>query len=82
MPRHLIGLGLLALSMPLLADQASPLIRDQTGTYLRLDIARILESTDLTRFCGVQTARLEYLDHLGRTHLLEYPVAGHCSSEN
>lgn len=82
MRRQLFSLSLLAVSMPLLADGQPPPIIDRTGTYLRLDIDKILESTDLTSFCGIQPAQLKYLDHAGGVHLLEYQVAGQCSNEN
>ncbi|NWE67799.1 DUF2790 domain-containing protein [Pseudomonas gingeri] len=61
---------------------AAPIIHDKTGFYVDLDVAKVISTTDLSDQCGVIPARLDYLDHQGREHVLDYQVQGHCSNEN
>ncbi|MFC3942957.1 DUF2790 domain-containing protein [Pseudomonas gingeri NCPPB 3146 = LMG 5327] len=61
---------------------AAPVIHDKTGFYVDLDVAKVISTTDLSDQCGVIPARLDYLDHQGREHVLDYQVQGHCSNEN
>ena len=51
-------------------------IRDQPGAYVNLDIAKTVASTDISNKCGVVPAKLVYLDHQGREHVLNYQVEG------
>ncbi|NWA04157.1 DUF2790 domain-containing protein [Pseudomonas gingeri] len=61
---------------------AAPVIHDKTGFYVNLDVAKVISTTDLSDQCGVIPARLDYLDHQGREHVLDYQVQGQCSNEN
>jgi len=54
----------------------SAVIHDKTGFYVHLDIDKVLSSTDISQACGVIPARLNYLDHQGREHVLDYQVQG------
>ena len=61
----------------------SAVIHDKTGFYVHLDIDKVLSSTDISQACGVIPARLNYLDHQGREHVLDYQVQGiGCASDN
>ncbi|VVM67302.1 hypothetical protein PS662_01617 [Pseudomonas fluorescens] len=55
---------------------ATPIIHDQAGFFMHLDIAKVLFSTDISQECGIIPARLNYLDHQGREHVLDYQVQG------
>ena len=63
--------SLFAASMP---DTA--VIHDKNGFYLNLDVDKVLSSTDISQACGVVPAKLNYLDHQGREHVLDYQVQG------
>lgn len=60
----------------------SAVIHDRTGFLVHLDIAKVVSMTDLSDQCGIIPARLDYLDHQGREHVLDYPVQGRCTNEN
>ncbi|RON09746.1 hypothetical protein BK659_07420 [Pseudomonas brassicacearum] len=60
----------------------SAVIHDKTGFFVRLDVAKVKSMTDTSGQCGVIPARLDYLDHQGREHVLDYPVQGRCTNEN
>ena len=51
-------------------------IHDTNGFYVHLDVDKVLSSTDISQACGVIPARLNYLDHQGREHVLDYDVQG------
>jgi hypothetical protein len=51
-------------------------IQDKTGFFVHLDIDKVLSSTDISQACGVIPAQLNYLDHQGREHVLNYDVQG------
>ncbi|MDI2143380.1 MULTISPECIES: DUF2790 domain-containing protein [unclassified Pseudomonas] len=51
-------------------------IHDTNGFYVHLDVDKVLSSTDISQTCGVIPARLNYLDHQGREHVLDYQVQG------
>ena len=63
--------SLFAASMP---DTA--VIHDKNGFYVNLDVDKVLSSTDISQACGVVPAKLNYLDHQGREHVLDYQVQG------
>ncbi|NWA24910.1 DUF2790 domain-containing protein [Pseudomonas gingeri] len=63
------------------ADNAS-VIHDKAGFYVNLDVATVLSTTDLSDQCGVVPTRLDYLDHQGREHVLDYQDQGNCSNQN
>ncbi len=76
------GLTVLATGSAFAAD-APTVIHDKTGFFLHLDVDKILSSTAADGQCGVVPARLDYLDHLGREHVLDYQVqATDCPSDN
>jgi hypothetical protein len=58
-------------------------IHDKTGFYVHLDVDKVLSSTDISQACGVVPAQLNYLDHQGREHVLDYQVQGSgCINDN
>ncbi|AXJ05604.1 hypothetical protein CFN16_16180 [Pseudomonas fluorescens] len=58
-------------------------IHDTNGFYVHLDVDKVLSSTDISQACGVIPARLNYLDHQGREHVLDYQVQGSgCINDN
>ena len=62
---------------------AEPVIHDQTGFFVHLDVAKVLSSTDTYGQCGVVPAQLRYLDHQDREHVLDYQVQGTgCANDN
>lgn len=54
----------------------APVIHDKTGFYVHMDVDKVLSSTDISQACGLIPARLDYLDHQGREHVLDYQVDG------
>lgn len=74
--------ALLATGSVFAADQSN-VIHDKTGFFVHLDVAKVLSSTDINGQCGIVPARLDYLDHQGREHVLDYQVQGiGCASDN
>ena len=62
---------------------ADPVIHDKTGFFVHLDVDKVLSSTDTYGQCGIVPARLHYLDHQGREHVLDYQVQGiGCPNDN
>lgn len=56
-------------------DQAThPVIQYDYGVHL--DIARVVQMTDLTTFCGIGPARMTYEDRQMQTKTIEYLVWG------
>lgn len=80
----LLGLfGLLATGSALAAPDHPALIHDRSGFFVPLDVARVASQTDLDAQCGIVPARLDYLDHTGREHELDYLVSGNgCYNQN
>ncbi len=75
--------GLLATGSALAAPDHPALIHDQPGFFVPLDIAKVVSQTDLDAQCGIVPARLDYLDHAGREHELDYLVSGNgCYNQN
>lgn len=56
-------------------DQGTPPVT-QYEYGVHLDIARVLEMTDLSTFCGIGPARMTYEDSQMQTKTLEYLVWG------
>lgn len=56
-------------------DQGTPRVT-QYEYGVHLDIARVLEMTDLSTFCGIGPARMTYEDSQMQTKTLEYLVWG------
>jgi len=62
---------------------AAPVIHDKTGFFVHMDVDKVLSSTDTYGQCGIVPSRLNYLDHQGREHVLDYQVqAMGCPSDN
>jgi hypothetical protein len=55
---------------------AAPVIHDKPAFFMHLDVAKVLASTDIYGQCGIIPARLNYLDHTGQEHVLDYQVQG------
>lgn len=65
------------------APSQTTVIHDKPGAFLHLDIDTVLSSTDLSNQCGVIPAKLDYLNHMGQEHVLDYQVEGTgCSNQN
>jgi hypothetical protein len=61
----------------------APVIHDKPGFFVHLDVDKVLSTTDISQQCGVIPARLDYLDHQGQEHVLDYQVEGSgCTNEN
>jgi len=84
MKTHLFGIFGLLITGSALADTTSPTpIHDEPGFFVHLDIDKIVSRTDLTSRCGIVPARLDYLDHSGQEHVLDYLVHGYgCQNDN
>jgi len=84
MKSFMLGFATLLASGSVFADttENSPVIHDKTGFYVSMDIAKVISVTDISGQCGVIPARLDYLDHQGREHVLDYLVQGSCPNEN
>ncbi|MHC8372761.1 DUF2790 domain-containing protein [Pseudomonas sp. MDT1-85] len=80
----MLGFAALLTTGSVFADttETSPVIYDKTGFYVHMDVAKVISMTDLSDQCGVIPARIDYLDHQGREHVLDYQVQGRCTSEN
>lgn len=62
---------------------ATPVIHDKTGFFIHLDVDKVLSSTNTYGQCGIVPSRLDYLDHQGREHVLDYQVQGiGCPNDN
>ncbi|MCY1331226.1 hypothetical protein D9M68_251890 [compost metagenome] len=57
------------------ADQTTPPVT-QYEYGVHLDIARVVQMTDLTTFCGIGPARMTYEDSQMQTKTIEYLVWG------
>ncbi|MFZ6044843.1 DUF2790 domain-containing protein [Pseudomonas sp. CR3202] len=55
-------------------QESPPVTQYEYGVHL--DIARVVEMTDLTTFCGIGPARMTYEDSQMQTKVLEYLVWG------
>jgi hypothetical protein len=77
----ILGFAALLASGSVLA--AEPVIHDKTRFFVHLDIAKVLSSTNTYGQCGIVPAQLDYLDHQGREHVLNYQVqALGCASDS
>ncbi len=46
-------------------------------TYgMKLDVARVIKTTDVSSVCGVTPSIMTYEDHQGQLHRVEYQVLG------
>ncbi|AWY44066.1 DUF2790 domain-containing protein [Pseudomonas putida] len=69
--------ALLATGSALADTQATPaVIHDKDAAFVHLDVAKVLGETDISQLCGIVPAQLNYVDHQGRQHELDYLVQG------
>jgi hypothetical protein len=47
-----------------------------------LDIKRVIDSPDITSFCGIRPVRMTYEDHQNHIHVMEYDVSGSGCDDN
>lgn len=76
--------ALLATGSVFATDMPAPsVIHDKTSVFVHLDVNKVLASTDTYGQCGIVPSRLDYLDHQGREHVLDYEVqASGCAGDN
>ncbi|MGF0237504.1 DUF2790 domain-containing protein [Rhodococcus sp. IEGM1300] len=74
----ILGIAALLVTGSAFADvqPTAPLIHDKTGFFVHMDVDQVLSSTNISDKCGLIPARLDYLDHQGREHVLDYRVDG------
>ena len=86
MKLFILGFAALLATGSAFADDMTPttnVIHDKTGFFVHLDVDKVLSSTDTYGQCGIVPARLDYLDHQGREHVLDYQVQGTgCPNDN
>ncbi len=84
MKQFMLGIAILLATSSVFANttDTSAVIHDKTGFLVHLDLAKVISMTDISGQCGVIPARLDYLDHQGREHVLDYQVQGRCTNEN
>ena len=78
MKMFILGFAALLATGSAFADTqaTAPVIHDKTGFFVHMDLDKVLSSTDISQQCGLIPARLDYLDHQGREHVLDYQVNG------
>lgn len=57
-------------------NEKPPVVHDKDGFVVHLDVAKVLSDTNTSNSCGVVPARLDYLNHQGQEHVLDYKVVG------
>ena len=85
MKAFIFGFAALIIAGSAMADSSdnTSVIHDKPGFLVHLDVDKVLASTDLTSQCGIVPARLDYLDHSGQQHELDYQVYGAgCTRDN
>nr|WP_180206264.1 DUF2790 domain-containing protein [Pseudomonas sp. SbOxS1]NYU06489.1 DUF2790 domain-containing protein [Pseudomonas sp. SbOxS1] len=75
---HILAFAALLASASVFADTqgTAPVIHDKDAAFVHLDVAKVLGETDISQQCGIIPAQLNYLDHQGRQHELDYLVQG------
>jgi uncharacterized protein YxeA len=78
-----LGLTLLASSSVFAATttQTKP-VMDKDGAYVSMDVAQVLSDTTSGSACGIDKAKMLYLNHQGVEHELDYRVQGECPQQN
>jgi hypothetical protein len=78
-----LGLTLLA-SSPVFAATApqTTIVKDKDAAYVNLDVAQVISDKETGNPCGVENAKMLYLNHQGVEHELDYKVAGECPQQN
>ncbi|AZP71452.1 DUF2790 domain-containing protein [Pseudomonas poae] len=83
MKLFMFGFAALLATGSVFAADAPNVIHDKVGFFVHLDVAKVLSSTDTYGQCGIVPARLDYLDHQNREHVMDYQVqAIGCPSDN
>ncbi|HEC54968.1 MAG TPA: DUF2790 domain-containing protein [Gammaproteobacteria bacterium] len=83
MKLFMFGFAALLVTGSVFAADAPNVIHDKVGFFVHLDVAKVLSSTDTYGQCGIVPARLDYLDHQNREHVMDYQVqAIGCPSDN
>ncbi|MFV3305755.1 DUF2790 domain-containing protein [Pseudomonas sp. NY15181] len=77
----LAGFSTLALAEQANAgDQAQSAAVEQYTYDMKLDVANVISTTDVSNQCGIVPARMTYEDSQGQRHTVEYQVWGNgCS---
>ncbi len=80
----IFGIFGLFVSGSAMADTTSATpIHDKPSFFVHLDIDKVISQTDLASRCGIVPAHLDYLDHAGQEHVMDYLVYGTgCYNEN
>ena len=74
-------LGFTALLATCSVLAAEPVIHDQTGFFVHLDVAKVLSMSSIPEVCEVVPVKMEYEDSQGQRHILNYHVMGNgCSN--
>lgn len=78
MKLYILGFAALLATGSAFADTQSsaPVIHDKDAAFVHLDVAKVVGETDISQQCGIVPAHLNYLDHQGRQHELDYLVEG------
>ncbi|MFK4135019.1 DUF2790 domain-containing protein [Pseudomonas luteola] len=85
--KGLIVAALVLASSSVLADQipsdaaSTPVVEHYTYSD-HMDIKRVIDSPDITSFCGVRPVRMTYEDHNDKVHVMEYQVSGSGCNDN
>lgn len=78
-----LGLTLMASSSVFAATtaQTKP-VMDKDAAFVNLDVAQVLSDNTTGSACGIDKARMLYLNHQGVEHELDYRVQGECPQQN
>ena len=78
-----LGLTLVASSSVFAATttQTKP-VMDKDGAYVSMDVAQVLSDNTTGSACGIDKAKMLYLNHQGVEHELDYRVQGECPQQN
>lgn len=73
----LVGLNPFAFALESADDTASNLPPIDVYRYdMKLDVAHVISTTDVSNVCGVTATVMTYEDHQGHKHRLQYQVLG------
>lgn len=77
----MLGFSSLALAEQVNAADQAPSAAVEQYTYdMKLDVAHVISTTDVSNQCGIVPARMTYEDSQGQRHIVEYQVWGNgCS---
>ncbi|MGI4839245.1 MAG: DUF2790 domain-containing protein [Janthinobacterium lividum] len=78
-----LGLALVASSSVFAATaaQTKP-VMDKDAAFVHLDVARVISDNTTGSACGIDKAKMLYLNHEGVEHELDYRVQGECPQQN